>query len=130
MITKNKILQIPVSVKLLIVIVCNRIELSLILSPEHRYAVTTEVAACHGNYMSRRVAYYPSHYISKSGICISTRMMELINGKKTIVEFAVIEVLHSITQRGMSTHKYPGSTVSEELDKPVCLVLLISTSIT
>ena len=52
-IAQHEVLQIAIAVELLIIVIGDGIEAVLVLHPEHRNAVASEVAARHGYDVSR-----------------------------------------------------------------------------
>ena len=71
-IAQDEVLEIAITVELLIIVVGYREETGLILSPQHRNAIATEVTARHGNDMTGGIVHHPAHDIAQSAVHIST----------------------------------------------------------
>ena len=64
-VAKNKILQILIAIQLLIIVIGYRKEPRFVLSPQNGYAITAEIRASHGYYMSCRVVHHPADHITQ-----------------------------------------------------------------
>ena len=96
-IAQDEVLEIAITVELLIIVVGYREETGLILCPQHRYAIATEVTARHGNNMTGGIIHHPAHNIAQSAVHISTSMMELIYRQEAIIKLLVTYFLHAVS---------------------------------
>lgn len=116
MITNPQRLQKAVAVKLLVIIVGHMGEHRLILRQEHRYAVSPEIRAGHGNDMRRRMAQYIPQHLTELITRIRRHMMKLINGHQHIIERSRFQFLKSKAQRRMRTDQNPVVTLQKGLE--------------
>ena len=96
-IAQDEVLEIAITVELLIIVVGYREETGLILCPQHRNAITSEVTARHGNNMTGGIIHHPAHNIAQSAVHISTSMMELIYRQEAIIKLLVTYFLHAVS---------------------------------
>ena len=96
-IAQDEVLEIAITVELLIIVVSNREETGLILCPQHRNTITSEVTARHGNNMTGGIIHHPAHDVAQSTVHISTSMMELIYRQEAIIKLLVTYFLHAVS---------------------------------
>ena len=96
-IAQDEVLEIAITVELLIIVVGYGEETGLILSPQHRNTITSEVTTRHGNDMTGGIVHHPAHDIAQSAVHISTCMMKLIYRQETIIKLLVAYFLHAVS---------------------------------
>ena len=96
-IAQDQVLEIAITVELLIIVVGYREETGLILCPQYRNAIASEVTARHGNNMTGGIIHHPAHNIAQSAVHISTCMMKLIYRQEAIIKLLVTYFLHAVS---------------------------------
>ena len=124
-IAQDEVLEIAITVELLIIVIGYREETGLILSPQHRNAIATEVTASHGNDMTGGIVHHPSHNITQSAVYISTCMMKLIYRQETIIKLLVAYFLHAVSECSMGANQNIVFILMEEFLKAYCLLFLV-----
>ena len=124
-IAQDKVLEIAITIELLIIVVSNWEETGLILSPQHRNAITPEVTARHGNDMTGGIIHHSAHNIAQSAVYISTCMMKLIYRQETIIKLLVTYFLHAISKSSMGANQDIAFILMEEFLKAYCLLFLV-----
>ena len=96
-IAQDEVLEIAITVELLIIVVGYREETGLILCPQYRNTIASEVTARHGNNMTGGIIHHPAHDVAQSAVHISTCMMKLIYRQEAIVKLLVTYFLHAVS---------------------------------